>query len=335
MLVASPQHVGDRPHQLVDLLLADDERRRERDDVAGRADQHVLLEALQEHLERARAGLACDRLELDARDHAEVAHVRDVRQLAQRVHRVLEVGRELARALEELLFLERVEARERRGARERMARVGVAVEELDRILRRGVHDRVVDALAHDDRAHRHRAVGEPFREAHHVRDDAEEARRERRAEPAEARDHFVEDEQDAVLVADRAQPLEIAFRRNQHAGRSRHRLDDDRGDVRRVVQRDDARLELVGEMRAPRRLAARERVLLEVVRVRQVIDVRQQVAERLAVVRDAADRDAAEVRAVVAALAPDQPAPRRLAARAVIGERDLERGVDRLRSPSW
>ena len=48
---------------------------------------------------------------------------------------------------------------------------------------------------------------------------------------------------------------------------------------------------------------------------------------------DAADRDAAEADAVIAALAADQPRARRPSPlRAVIGERDLERGVDRLRA---
>ena len=44
----------------------------------------------------------------------------------------------------------------------------------------------------------------------------------------------------------------------------------------------------------------------------------------------AADRDAAEADAVIAALAADQPRARAFAADAVIGQRDLERGVDRL-----
>ena len=134
----------------------------------------------------------------------------------------------------------------------------------------------------------------------------------RLAEAAEAGDHFVENQQDAVLRADLAQLLQIALRRNQHAGRAGHRLDDHRGDRRRVVQRDDA-FEFVGEMRAPCGLALRERVVFEVVRVRQVIDRRQQRArERLAIRRDAAHRNAAEAHAVIAALAADQPRALRL-----------------------
>ena len=62
-----------------------------------------------------------------------------------------------------------------------------------------------------------------------------------------------------------------------------------------------------------------------------MVDPRQHVAEGAAVVDHAADRDAAEADAVIGALAADEPRARALAARAVIGERDLERRVDRLR----
>src|SRR6185369_4829247 len=41
-----PKHVGDRADRLVDVRLLDDQRRRERDDVAGRANQDAALEAL-------------------------------------------------------------------------------------------------------------------------------------------------------------------------------------------------------------------------------------------------------------------------------------------------
>ena len=74
-------------------------------------------------------------------------------------------------------------------------------------------------------------------------------------------------------------------------------------------------------------LAAGEGVVLGRVGVRQVIDIGQQRAELLAVGADAAHRDAAEADAVIAALAPDQPHALRLAAGALVGERDLQRGV--------
>src|SRR6202023_3149125 len=64
----------------------------------------------------------------------------------------------------------------------------------------------------------------------------------------------------------------------------------------------------------------------------QMIDTGQQRAEMLAVTDDAADRNAAKADAVIAALAADQPGARGLAAHIMIGERDLERGVDRFRA---
>jgi hypothetical protein len=63
-----------------------------------------------------------------------------------------------------------------------------------------------------------------------------------------------------------------------------------------------------------------------------VVDAGQERAEEFAVVDDAADGDAAEADAVIAALAADQPGARALAAHIVIRERDLERGIDRLRA---
>ena len=76
------------------------------------------------------------------------------------------------------------------------------------------------------------------------------------------------------------------------------------------MQRDDA-FELVGKMRAPFRLAAGEGLMLAAVGRRQMIDAGEQRAEEFAVVDDAADRNAAEADAVIAALAADQPGARR------------------------
>ena len=149
------------------------------------------------------------------------------------------------------------------------------------------------------------------------------------AEPAEAGDDLVEDQQDAVLGRDLAQLLQITLGRRQDAGRARHRLDDDGGDGGGIVQVDEPG-QFVGQMRAPLRLALGEGLLGAVVGRLQVVDALQHVAELLAVGDHAADRDAAEADAVIAALAADEARARALAAGLVIGERDLERGVDGL-----
>ncbi|MNQ03359.1 hypothetical protein D3C85_160590 [compost metagenome] len=132
-----------------------------------------------------------------------------------------------------------------------------------------------------------------------------------------------------MLVADLAQALQVAARRRQHAGGAGHGLDDHGGDGRGVVQRDQ-RLERVGLVDAVRRLAAREGVARQVERVRQVVHAVEQRPEGAALAPDAAHRDAAEAHAVVRALAPDEPVAARVAARPVVGHRDLQRGVDRL-----
>jgi hypothetical protein len=116
-------------------------------------------------------------------------------------------------------------------------------------------------------------------------------------------DHLVEDQQQAVFVADLAQALQVPDRRQHHAGGTGDRLDDHRGDGRGVVQRHQP-FELVGEFRAVCRQAAREGIAREVVRVRQVVhpgDHRRR--PRLAIGHHAADADAAETHAMVTALA--------------------------------
>ena len=97
------------------------------------------------------------------------------------------------------------------------------------------------------------------------------------------------------------------------------------------MQRDQV-FERVGQMRAMLRLPAAEAVHRRQVGVRQVVHVRQLRAELLAVRADAAHRHAAEAHTVIAAFAPHQPHAMRFTPRAVIGQRDLQRGVGGLRA---
>jgi hypothetical protein len=119
------------------------------------------------------------------------------------------------------------------------------VEQLDPL--RPLHEGLVYRLAEEYATHRHAAVGEPLGEGDHVGPHAELLRRECRARAAEAGDHFVEDEQDSMSIADLAQPLQVAARRKEHAGRAGNGLDDDRGDVGGIVQHHQP-LELVGKL---------------------------------------------------------------------------------------
>jgi hypothetical protein len=63
-----------------------------------------------------------------------------------------------------------------------------------------------------------------------------------------------------------------------------------------------------------------------------MIDPGQERPEEFAIVDNAADGNAAEADAVIAALPADQARARALATHVVVGERDLERGIDRLRA---
>ena len=89
-------------------------------------------------------------------------------------------------------------------------------------------------------------------------------------------------------------------------------------------------LDIVGEFGAVLRLILGKRVAGEIMGVTDVIDTRQMGRKRAAVRHHAADRHAAETDAVIAALAADQARPRSLSDGALVGERDLQRGVDRL-----
>ena len=243
------------------------------------------------------------------------------------MHAFFPVRREFGRALEQVLVAIDVEHRGGRGTSQWMSRIGVAVEQVDGALR-PVHQAVEHVLANEHATHRHRGVGDALGHRHQVGNDAELLGGEARTQAAEAGDDLVEDQQDAMLVADLAQPLEVALGRRQVAGRAGAGLDDNGGDVGGIVQTDDA-FQRVGELRAVLGLALRERILRQV-RVRHVVDARQHGAEPFAVVDHAADRDTAEADAVIAALAPDEAGAGALAVGPVKGERDLERAVDGL-----
>ena len=127
-----------------------------------------------------------------------------MRQLAQAVHGIFEVGREVTGAFEQLFFFEHVETGQRGRAGQRVAGVGIAVKQLYGVFRSSGHHAVVNAFAHHDGTHRHAAVGQAFGKTDDVRNDAEFLAGERRAEAAETGNHFIEYEQDAVLVANLA-----------------------------------------------------------------------------------------------------------------------------------
>src|SRR4029078_12441059 len=101
------------------------------------------------------------------------------------------------------------------------------------------------------------------------------------------------------------------------------------GGGRRFVQRN-ATFEIVGELGAMLRFASAEGIAGQIVSVANVINAGNQRAEPLAIIVNSADRGTAEIDAVIAALAPDQARLRCVAFGPMIGECDLERGLNRL-----
>ncbi|RYP50280.1 hypothetical protein DL770_011107 [Monosporascus sp. CRB-9-2] len=213
-----------------DLRLFDDERRGERQDVAGVAHQHATLQAFQEDFVSARADGAGARFQFDAGHEAQVSDVLHMRRALDRMRGCFERRRQRTRALEQPFATIQVQRGHRRGRGQRVGRIRIAVEQLNRAWRAGIDDGVVHRLAHGHGAHRHGGVVDALGHRQQVRRHAKELGRRCRAQAAKTGDDFIEDQQDAVLVAQRAQTLQVALGRHQHARGTRQRLDDDGGD---------------------------------------------------------------------------------------------------------
>src|SRR5512134_4006709 len=242
------------------------------------------------------------------------------------MNRVLPVRRKLCSPGEQAFLFVGIERRDPSGAGERMAGVRIAVEDLNPF--RTLHECVEEVLPYEHGSHGDGRIRHPFSHGEEVRNDSEMLRSERLSEASEASDHFVKDQQYSVMRTNLAQALEVADRRYEDAGRARDRLNDDGGNGRGIVQRTQA-LKLVGELGAVLRLTPGESIARGIVGMADMVDTRDPGAEYFLVQRDTAHRHAAEVDAVVAARATDQPVAPRFAARTVVGERDLERRVGR------
>src|SRR5262249_38217158 len=158
---ASLGHRLDDARELVedftDLTFADDQRRTERERIADRAEHEIMFE--EACFQRFHPSLA-DRIwpagEVDADGQPDYPDIEDIRQ-ALEAHRRLRPGAlKLARTLEQTLFPVKVERCQTRGARQWMRRICVAMKEFDDVLG-PLHEGIVDSLAHDHAAHRHRA----------------------------------------------------------------------------------------------------------------------------------------------------------------------------------
>ena len=168
-------------------------------------------------------------LVLDQLERHEVpgaAHVADDRLLAELVQHAAEVVLVLADVLEHALALHHLEVLERHGARDGMAAVGDAVVEHVRAL----DERGRDGVGHEHAAERDVRRADALGERDDVGADVVALGPEPVAEPAEAADDLVGDQQDAVLVADLADALAVALRRRERAARVLDGLHEHRGD---------------------------------------------------------------------------------------------------------
>ena len=190
-----------------------------------------------------------------------------------------------------------------------------------------LEERGGDGVAGDDGADRGVGGGEALRGEDHVRADVVEVGGEPRADAAEAGDHLVGDEQDAVAVADRADALEVAGGRRERAAGVLDGLHDHHRDRLRAGL-DDRRVEIVEQERGELLLGLGRRAVVAV-RVADVDHVGDERLEGRAQRGDAVDRERAHRGAVVGEAAGDG-LPAALAAGGVVGAGELPRGLDGL-----
>ena len=137
-----------------------------------------------------------------------------------------------AHVLEDALVLEDLHRGDRGGAGKRVAGVGEPAG-VGTVVEGGG-----DLRGDDDAAERHVAGVDPLREGDEVGDDAPPVDGEPLAAPAEAGHDLVGDHDDAVLVADLADPGEVAVRGRDHPVGADDGLQDDRSDVLRALGGD-------------------------------------------------------------------------------------------------
>src|SRR5579862_6026631 len=216
LLLGGPrQDRGQRGDELRRLRLGDDQRRREPDG--------VRLDRVDQEARRARRGVDGGRLglvEYGGEPQAAAANPGEQRVIDGRdaAHQGLADRLDV---LEQVVSLDGVEYRERRGAGDRVAAEGGPVVAGDE---RGA--RLAEPDARADRQPAAEALGE----GHHIGGDTLGLMGEPRARPADAGLDLIEHEQRARVVAGLPGGGEVAGRRGDHAALALGRLEEDRGD---------------------------------------------------------------------------------------------------------
>ena len=120
-------------------------------------------------------------------------------------------------AREQVVLGKHIERRQAGRAGQWVRRIGIAVEQFDHV-GWALHEGLVDRRAGGDGRHWHGGVGQSLCHGHQVGHDAEIIGGERIAKAPEPGNDLIEDQQDAVGVANRANLLQVALGRHQHAG---------------------------------------------------------------------------------------------------------------------
>ena len=137
-----------------------------------------------------------------------------------------------------------------------------------------------------------------------------------------------------MLVANLAQPLEIAPRWNVPACAASDRLHNDRRHIAGVVQGQNTVFKICQRVHLPHWLyVVYKGMVHRVVDKRHVVYTRQQSAAKcLAVAGYASNADPAKAHTVVAPFTPNEHAAMAFSACAVVGQRHLQRRVSRFRA---
>ena len=161
--------------------------------------------------------------ELDPVEAAETSHLANRRVLRlQGAECIAKVIAHRGGVLDDALLTERLDRGDGRRAGERMPGVGEAAG------KEAVAHLVDDLAARDHGAKRHVARVDSLRDAQNVGHDVPVLAGKPLPGAPEPRHHLVEDQQDAVPVADLAHALEVAVRRDDDAVRAGDGLEDDR-----------------------------------------------------------------------------------------------------------
>ena len=211
-----------------------------------------------------------------------------------------------------------------------MGRPGIAVEKFRYILGCSPHNGVVDFTACCHRSHRLSTIGDGFCHGDQVGLHIKAVGCKRTAGATKASDDFVKHQQNAVLCAKFAKPLQIALWRHQSTGRTCNGLDKNGGDVFTTVIGNDPS-QILGQINAVIAFAHDELVFRNM-GVAHMDSAWQRATEGAAVIDHAGKRHAAEIHAMIGALAGNEHLPITLAPNAMVIQRHLHRGINRLRA---